>query len=528
MEEAKRKHPSAFEGKILVMNILLAFLGAIVGLELITRLGISTNTSIIGALIAILVSRIPIALLRDYADLHRQNLLQTAISGATFGAANAMLLPIGIPWLLGRQDLVLPMFIGATAAAIVDMTMIYWLFDTRVFPAENPWPPGIATAETLFAAARKGKRAMYLLYGGIAGAVLKYFFAIPADILGVAWIGNIWALTMFGVGLIVRGYSPKFFGVDINQYYVPHGIMIGAGLVAFIQIVLIIMKKQKKSSTGNTNNYTRPDSMIAFALQRGFIVYIVLGLLIALGAGFYTDMSGGQLVLWMLFAAIAALISELIVGLSAMHAGWFPAFATALIFLVLGMLMGFPAPALALLVGYTASTGPAFADMGYDLKAGWMIRGEGKDPEFELEGRKQQYFAELTGLIIASILVFAVYKNYFIQDLFPPVDRVYVTTIQAGTSPEVAKYLLMWAVPGAIIQAIGGPARQLGILFATGLLINYPIAGLTVLAGILLRAAVVQKYKDEGQSVLYVLGAGLIAGSTLVSFFTSTLKLGKK
>jgi len=83
MEETKRKHPSAFEGKILVMNILLAFLGAIVGLELITRLGISTNTSIIGALIAILVSRIPIALLRDYADLHRQNLLQTAISGAT-------------------------------------------------------------------------------------------------------------------------------------------------------------------------------------------------------------------------------------------------------------------------------------------------------------------------------------------------------------------------------------------------------------------------------------------------------------
>ena len=47
MEKAKRKHPSAFEGKILVMNILLAFLGAIVGLELITRLGISTNTSII-------------------------------------------------------------------------------------------------------------------------------------------------------------------------------------------------------------------------------------------------------------------------------------------------------------------------------------------------------------------------------------------------------------------------------------------------------------------------------------------------
>lgn len=529
MEQTK-KHPSAFELKILILNLILAAWGAIIGLELITRLGISTNTSIIGALIAILVARIPYHVLKEFLDLNRQNLIQTAISGATFGAANAIFLPLGVTWLLKRPDLFWPMFIGATAAAFVDMTMIYWLFDTRVFPAKNPWPPGIATAETLIAAASKGKRALYLLYGIVGGAIAKYFFAIPADIAGVAWIGNIWALTMFGVGLIVRGYSVQLFGVDINKYYVPHGVMIGAGLVALIQILGIISKKTKamKESEEGDYEFTRSEEHIKFALTRGFGVYLGIALLLALMGGLYTGMSAGMFVWWFLFAAIAAIVSELIVGLSAMHAGWFPAFATALIFLILGVLMKFPAPALGLLVGFTAATGPAFADMGYDLKTGWIIRGEGKDKEFEFEGRKQQYFAELTGLVVAAVMVAIFAKTYLIQNLVPPVDRVYVTTIQAGASPQIAKYLLIWAIPGAIVQWIGGPDRQIGILFATGLLIKYPIAGITVLVAIAIRAIVEHVYKEEGQRILYILGAGLIAGATLVSFFTSTLKLGKK
>ncbi|ASJ16457.1 hypothetical protein A3L04_04890 [Thermococcus chitonophagus] len=528
MDNVERKHPSALEPGVLVLNIAMAVLGSIIGLELITRLGITTNTSIIGALIAILLARIPIKVLKAFLDLNRQNLVQTAISGATFGAANAIFLPIGVTWLLGRQDLLVPMWIGATLAAIIDMTMIYWLFDTRIFPAKNPWPPGIATAETLIAAAKKGKRAMLLLYGMIAGGIVRYL-GIPADIAGVAWIGNIWALTMFGIGLIVRGYSPKLFGVDINKYYAPHGIMIGAGLVALIQIILIISKKAKSIKEGELDYpLTRTEEDIKKALTRGFGLYLVIALALALLGGLYTGMSAGMFIWWFVFAAIAALVSELIVGLSAMHAGWFPAFATALIFLILGILMGFPAPALGLLVGFTAATGPAFADMGYDLKTGWIIRGEGKDIKFELEGRKQQYIAELTGLIIATTMVALFAKTYLSQNLVPPVDRVYVATIKAGASPEIAKYLIMWAIPGAIVQAIGGPDRQLGILFATGLLIKYPIAGITVLVAIAIRLLVTKMYKEEGQQALYVLGAGLIAGSTLVSFFTSTLKIGKK
>jgi uncharacterized oligopeptide transporter (OPT) family protein len=511
-----KKHPSAFSPKILGLNILLSFVGIVVGLELITRLGVTPNTSIIGALVAIGISCIPVRAFRDFTDVHSQNLVQTSISAATFVAGNCVLIPLGVLWLLNMKELMLSMFLGSAIGTIVSITMVYWLFNTKIFPAENPWPPGIATAETIEAAAKKGKEALNLLYGGIAGGLLNGLFGIPADVIGISWIGNIWALVMFGVGLLVRGYSPAF-GVDINAYYIPHGVMIGAGIVALVQILWVIRKSESKGGEGR----------VGLSLGKGFAIYVVGAVLIAMLSGLYAQMSFSYLISWILFAAFGAIFAELLVGLSAMHAGWFPAFAIALIVLVLGMLIGFPSSALALLVGYAASVGPAFADMGYDLKTGWILRGEGKDPEFEREGRRQQYFAELTGAFMALAIAYFAHTFYFAQELFPPVDFVYSATIEAGASLEVAKMLLMWAIPGAIVQAIGGPARQIGVLFATGLLIYNPIAGFAVLAGILFRIIIVHNYGDEGQNWLYIMGAGMIAGSAITSFATSTMKIGR-
>jgi len=525
----KHYHLKLTNPAILATSIIFSCFGAIIGMELITRLGITTNTSIVGVLGAILISFIPIAR-RTFGDIHAQNLLQTAISASTFVAGNSVLLPMATIWFLGRTDLVIPMFIGVALAAAVDMTMMYWLFDTRIFPAKGAWPPGIASAEAILAAAKRGKDALYFLGGIFSGAILRYFFAIPADVLGVAWIGNIWALTMFGVGLTIRGYLKNFTGIDVASYYVPHGLMIGGATVAVIQILLIIRRGQQeqREKGGSEDEFTRPISMVPYALSRGVLLYTGIAVLLAILCGFYTEMSLGMLVLWIIYALIAAFVSEIIVGLSAMHSGWFPTSPTALLFLIIGVLIGFPPIALGILVGYTGATGAAFADMGYDLKTGWILRGEGKDKQLELEGRRQQYFAELLGWFVASLLVIIAYRHYFEAGLIPPHSRVFITTIEAGRIPGLATKLLIWAIPGAILQAIGGPERQLGILLATGMLIYYPIAGLTVLAGIIIRAIIVHKYKDEGQRLLYVIGAGCIAGSTIVSFFTSTLKLGKK
>src|SRR5205823_3777616 len=163
-----------------------------------------------------------------------------------------------------------------------------------------------------------GRRAALLGLGlliGIAGSWLK----IPMSAFGVAFIGNVWALTMFGIGLLIRGYAMPVAGIDIAKLYVPHGAMVGAGLVALITLII-------------------------------------------------------------------------------------------------GILLGFPPVALALLVGFSASTGPAFADMGYDLRAGYLLRGEGINPAFELAGRKQQLYAAMLAFLIAIPTVYFAYPGYFSQD----------------------------------------------------------------------------------------------------------------
>jgi uncharacterized oligopeptide transporter (OPT) family protein len=283
-----------------------------------------------------------------------------------------------------------------------------------------------------------------------------------------------------------------------------------------VQVGLIILRG------GNLHaGATRSPAEVRRSLGAGAAAYVAIAAVIALLGGLVAQMSLPMLVLFLIYAAFAALVHELIVGLAAMHSGWFPAFAVALITLVIGMLVGFPPVALALLVGFSAATGPAFSDMGYDLKAGFMLRGYGSDPAFEMDGRRQQLFAAMFAFVVAAVVVLLSYRGFFAQNLVAPVDRVYVATIKAGASPYVAQQLLIWAVPGAIIQFFGGPRRQLGVLLATGLLIAFPIAGWAVLAGIVCRVAWQRFARSEGMEVF---GAGVIAGDSLFAFFTSTWK----
>lgn len=523
------RHPRVFEPATLVLMLVLSFLGAIIGLQLIVTLGITANTSIIGAIVAIGASRVPLTFFRQFRSIHQQNLQQTAVSGATFGAANALLLPIGIPWALDRPELVWPMLIGATAGLLIDSFILYRVFDSRIFPASGTWPPGVAAGETIIAGDEGGWRAL-LLVGGTVIGIVGSILTIPMSAFGVAFIGNIWALTMFGVGLLINGYSEPLVGLALNDYYVPSGFMIGAGVIALVQVVTIIRRRRQESSTEaeaqptsevvEGPGITVSEESMGRGLTIGFSLYVLAAILLAIVGGIIAEMSIFMLVVWVAFAAIAALISEMIVGLSAMHAGWFPAFGTALGFLAVGLIIGFPMVPLALLTGFTASTGPAFADMGYDFKAGWMLRRRENSVAFEREGRLQQYFAELVGFGVGLAIVAVVWRNYFSQGLIPPVDLVFATTINAGSAGGTSAILLLllWAIPGALVQWFGGASRQMGILFATGLLINFPLAGWAVLAGIAIRLVILRTVGQSAATTMTITAAGMIAGDALYGF----------
>jgi uncharacterized oligopeptide transporter (OPT) family protein len=521
-----RSHPRFIEPAALVLILPLCVVGAIIGVQLIVTLGITANTSLIGALAGMVLARIPLTVFARYRSIHVQNLAQSAISAATFGAGNSLMLPIGIPFILGRSDLILPMFAGVFLAMLIDGYMLYRMFDSEIFPADGAWPPGAAAAEAIRAGDEGGRKAGILGIGVVLGIAGNWLAGIPMSAFGVAFIGNIWALTMFGVGLLLRGYSTALFnhpffaavipGGDINKAYIPHGMMVGAGIVALVQVGIIILRRQSASRAAGAARKTATE--VRRALGLGSSAFVAIALVIALLGGLAAELSTGVLIAFLIYAAFAALIHELIVGLAAMHSGWFPAFAVALITLVIGMLIGFPPVALALLVGFSAATGPAFADMGYDLKAGFMLRGNGADPAFELDGRQQQLIAAMAAFVIAAVVVFLAYADFFSRGLVAPVDKVYVATIKAGASSSVAWSLLIWAIPGAIIQWLGGPKRQIGILLATGLLIAFPLAGWAVLAGIACRIVWERLPGKAAGEGMQVFGAGVIAGDALWSF----------
>ncbi|WP_432563846.1 OPT/YSL family transporter [Kineococcus sp. SYSU DK003] len=535
---ADRRHPRALEPVTLVVLALLSVLGALIGLHMITTLGVSPNTSVIGALVAMLVGRVAFLGLVRMRSVHRQNLAQSAISGATFAAANSLLTPIAIPWALGRPDLVWPLLLGAALGLAIDVYVLYRSFGSRFLPADAAWPPGVAAAETIKAGDQGGRRALVLAGGGVVGLVAS-FFGLPMSAAGVALIGNIWALAMFGVGLLVSQYAPDHLaeGTTLSSLYIPHGVMIGAGLVALVQAGLLLARRDRgkadldpslapavapSARTVEDDPTTAPTvsvEQLRRTMSTGYVLYVLGAVVLAAVTGVWADMPVLAVVGWVLFAAFAAIVHELIVGLAAMHAGWFPAFAVTLIFLICGLLLGFPTVPLAVLVGYCASTGPAFADMGYDLKAGWLLRRDNRPyTAFELEGRRQQLLASVVGFAVALGLVALLWRSYFADGQLPPVSIVYADTIAAGLGdPEVLRNLAIWAVPGALVQLLGGSKRQMGVLLATGLLVATPNAGWLVLAALVVRFVWVRRRGEQGETEMALVGAGLIAGDSLNS-----------
>jgi uncharacterized oligopeptide transporter (OPT) family protein len=529
------------------VTLVLSVVGAIIGVQILTTLGVTPNTSIIGVLVAILISRIPLPFFRRFRSVHRQNLVQTNISSASFGAANSLLVPIGVPVLIGRPDLLVPMLVGATLGMLIDLAMLYWFFDSHLFPGRAPWPLGVAAAEAIKAGDEAGTRGTLLGASAVAGVLgssgllglvrpLVGAGGIPMAAFGIAFLGNVWALSMFGIGLLIRAYAPVTVGVDVDAQLIPHGVMIGAGLVALGQAVVFVLRRRRDTAeqdrTGGSSaedeadgRLTRSDTDARRGILRGFGLYVVAALVLTAFAGFWTEMPLGQLAGWALFAALACVAAEFIVGFSAMHAGWFPAFATALIFLIVALALGFPAPAAGLLVGFVASGGPAFADAGYDFKAGWYLRGFGSDRVFEIDGRRQQLIAATMGLVTAVVVVALAHGLYFERDLFPPVVRVYAATIEAGMDRSSVMGLLVWAIPGALIQLVGGPRRQLGVLLGTGLLVLNPAAGWAVLLGIAIRLWLTKNGRVGEGSPLTVMAAGLIAGEALWAFGSAVWRM---
>ncbi len=487
-------------GPALAVLLPLAVLTAVAGNELVLALGVVANPGIAGVLAGMALARLPGALFRPFAAPPMQALAQAVATAASMGAGQALLLPASIPFALGRPDLVGPMFLGAFLALLVDGWLMWRLFATPSFPADAPWPPGIAAAALIHAGpGRDHPRAMLL-----AGMVVGAFGALnraPMAGFGVALLGNAWALSLFTAGVLLRAHGAPLLGWlgpggDLMQAQLPQGMLAGAAVVALGQMLFLSRAAPR-------------------VLSRAAAAHLAIAMLLAFAGGLHAGMTAAMLAQFVLFAAGAALLHALVVGVTAMHAGWLPNLAAALVVLAGGRLIGFPPAALALLVGLSAATGPGFAAMGQALRTAHGIGGDAP-------ALRQQALAVMLAFAVAAAVAWLSLGPYFAADRIPPAAHVFAVAIRAGIAPGVMEKMAPWVLAGAALQLAGGPRRHLGLMLAAGMLLLAPAVGWAILMGLLLRALVLAiRREDTYRNALQQFGAGIIAGDALVALYFS-------
>ena len=517
----KRTRISIMEPKILGLGLVLAIISAAICMQIMGQFGTSPNTSLIGAVLVMIVARIPLTIAKSFRHLERQNYVLSMASAAGFAAANCGFVAVAVMFLMGRDDLIIPMAFGALIGSMISIFITGRLFDSKIFPATGAWPMGQAVASTIQAGDEGGKKGLHLATGLIIGAVAGYF-RIPAAGVGIAFIADMGAMAALGVGMILRGHSVRIFrGFDIGDTSIAQGVMIGAGVVALVQIIITISKGSKKQASvpagmGTHNapgkeEHAVSDSGTKKTIAGSAWLFMAGAIVVALATGVFSDMALGQAVLWVAFAGFTSVVVMVLVGTAAMHSGWAPAFAVVTICLTVGLIIGFPPVPLAVLTGYIGSIGLPLNDTGVGLKTGWLIRGKGADREYEAYGRRQQIIIKQIGAVVGIGMAVTFGMMLAHGGVIPPMSVFYAYTVAEVVSPALIRELALWAIPGAVLQAAFGNKRSVGLMLATGLLINNPLFGIAVLAAIAVRL-------KAGTKFMEVRGPGLIAGDGLFGF----------
>ena len=413
-EPRHRRHPTLFEPATLLLGAGLALLGAVVGMELLTRVGITPNSSILGGGARHRGGTRPVG--RDpsvprhraaepAADRHLGGNLWWCERGAAAGRDGVALRPAGPrcpPWSSGRcsgGSSTSPCSTGSTAAGL--------------FRRKDSGRPASPRRSASAPATRAGSgrccspsEARSELSAGGRHSHRHH---------RVCWIGNQAALAMFGCGLLARGYAPELFGVDLAAVHAPHGLMIGAGAVALWQMG----RSVRSGRAGPANGGSRRDDRAAGEDRTPGLRHRLRRFRGGRRARGGARRAGDRA--WAPPACSGSPPSRRRPpsspncwwgsprctrgGSRPSRPRWSSSCSDACSAFA-------PSPSCSSRV-FASATGPAFADMGYDLKAGWILRGEGRDPAREREGRRAQRAAEVFGLLVASGLVLLTYASLF-------------------------------------------------------------------------------------------------------------------
>ena len=255
-----------------------------------------------------LVARIPTTVFGRFKNLERQNYIQTIVSGAGFSAANCAFVAVAILFVMGEYEVILPMALGCIFGTLISVYTVGALFDSPLFPANEAWAPGVATAEVLEAGDEGGDKAKRVIQGivvGILGSVVK----LPVGAVGIVFIANIVSMLALGIGLLIRGYCEPLTGFDIGATNIPQGFLVGAGLIALVQSVISIYQgsaknKKKSLEASEEEKLTVSASSTKKTLIIALVTHLVGGVLVGVICGTFSGMPPVQMVLWLIWDSV--------------------------------------------------------------------------------------------------------------------------------------------------------------------------------------------------------------------------------
>ncbi len=204
------------EPATIIFGSILAVLSGIICMQIMGKVGVSANTSILGAVFAMLVARIPMSVFGKFKSLERQNYVQTIVSGAGFSAANCAFVAVAILYVMGETKAIIPMAVGSIFGTVVSVYTVGALFDSPLFPAREAWAPGVATAEVIEAGDEGGDKAKRVVQGIVVG-IVGSIFKLPVGAVGIVFIANIVSMLALGIGLLFRGYCAPITGFDLGR-----------------------------------------------------------------------------------------------------------------------------------------------------------------------------------------------------------------------------------------------------------------------------------------------------------------------
>ena len=483
-----------------------------------------------------------------------ENNIQQTIASGVNGASAGMMFSVPALFILGETEFSYPLMVfGCVAGAVLGIAFIIPLRKQMIDFERLTFPGGVAVATILKSPGAGMRKALYLL-GGIAASAIVHVLVSGSSIeyydLGAviglpAYMNGIWyvSLLTFGVAYIA-GRGGFFFIVGGYVCYwilaplmavqgvlpspdpgelrvlifrpVGIGMLIGgalAGIVlSFPLIVGAVRSMQEASRTQSTLSRDElPIKLLYLAIGGAAILLFVIASLST------AEMGIGRGLLMAVLGTFWIWMSGVILSECIGRTNWSPLSGmtliavTILIFIASG-LGNSAAVVAAVMVGAAACVAMAQAtDLMLDLKTGYLV---GATPRKQQIG---QFLGSWLGPIIVMSLIVVLHRAEGIgsESLPAPQGTALASVIQGilGEGVPVEKYLA-GAGLGALLSATG--IGGLGILVGLGFYLPFSIV-LTYSLGTFTRI-LVDRYRGPrfSEDVGIPVAAGLIVGEALV------------